>query len=254
MLLIALTPAGTSSAAFAALFGGNVVFALLMTLVSSLGCIILIPLAFGTIGMGSADGIASAGPPAAGLLVTLSEVLLVPMVLAVPLRRIPVVVAVSRTWGKAITVLLLALMMFLIIANQRQAILMPPRTLVIPLLVAFLSYGVFVAAGLLAFRRAPGNRISAMTCSAYTNSGLTMALAVGFDSTVMLTVVMGQLAWAMLPLVTRPLTARIGAGSFGLNLAQGTEISQIPQVINTADLSLLRSLNEFASHKSATNR
>ncbi len=206
VLLLALTPAGTSSAAFTGLFGGNVAAALFITLLSSGAAIVLIPMGF------AAAGIEGAAPPPVMLLVTLTQCVLLPALLAYPLRRVKAAVSFSVEWGKTITVLLLALMVFVIIAGQRSNILRDPATLPVPLLVAALCYAVFIAAGWLPFRASPGNRIAALTCSAYNNSGLSMALVlVGFAPKTVMTIVMAEVCWTLMPLATRKLMAVICA-------------------------------------------
>ncbi len=204
LMLLALLPPGTSSAAFAGLFGGSVPAALFLTLLSSLTAVVLIPGSFALLGE---PGI---NPPVDRLLFALLECVLLPVILAYALRRRPRLGRLSDEYGKMLTILLLAIIFLSIIAGKRGAILADPAALVIPFSVAAGSYALFIAAALVCFRRSPPVRIALLTCSAYNNSALGMTLALlDFPSVVVLTIVLCQVCWVLLPVFTRPLISAI---------------------------------------------
>ena len=201
---LGLIPAGASSSAFTNVFGGSVSTALLLTLISSIGSVFLIPALCETVAHTHLTA------SAVSLFVTLAEAILIPGLLAIPLRRSHRLVTWCNQDGKLVSILLLAAMSLIIISGQRDTILFEPSSLIEPTFIALGCYLIFIIAGLPLFRQKPESRIATLTCSAYINTGIGMSLAItDFPREAVLEMVMAQLCWTVLPLATNPIVRRM---------------------------------------------
>jgi BASS family bile acid:Na+ symporter len=204
ILLLALLPAGASSPAFTNIFGGNVPTALFITLLSSAASVFLIPVLFETVGH------MQVAVPSFKLFMTLLETIIIPAAIGFPLRGKFGLTQFSAQNGRLISVLLMSAIVVIIIAHQRQTILFDPASLITPLIVAIACYAIFMGVALPLFARAPESRIAVFTSSTFNNTVVGFSLAlIDFPTQVVLTMVMAQLCWCLLPLATQPMIARM---------------------------------------------
>lgn len=203
VLLIALLPAGASSPALTHLFQGNVTLAFAVTLMSSALSVAVIPLTMAQIG-----GLHVA-VNAQAIFGTLVVCLILPWLFYSGLRRNAPLRRFSERHGRLASILLVALIIFIVIAKQRDVILADPSGLIAPCLVALGCYLAFGLAGLV--NRAPyPDRAAYGVCSLFNNAALGVSLALlYFGPLVTLTAVAAEIIWSLLPFPLHPLLERI---------------------------------------------
>ncbi len=203
ILLLALLPAALSSPAFANLFGGNVLLAFSITLMSSVLALLLIPLYI------SFFGHMQVGIDPLPLFRTLLLCIVAPACLYFLLRNRLPVQAFSEKHGGFLSVLLAAAIIFIVVAKQRSHIWQQPADLLCPLLIAMGCYAVFAAAGF-SIRALKADRVSYGVCATFNNAALGVSLALlHFDQKTVLFTVAAELVWALLPFFIAPLSRRL---------------------------------------------
>lgn len=199
VFLQSVLPAAVSSPAFTAIYGGAVAAAFAIVIVSQLLTPALIPLQFTLLGGGHVT------PSPEQLFVTLVICILLPMAFYALLRRH----AGSSDWfyanSKLISILLIAFVIALAVAKQRDVILGHLDALLIALIVNLVCFAAYIAFGwLFAARRRREERLAFATCSGFNNAALGVSLALmHFAPEVVLFVAVGEIAWSLLPMMMR---------------------------------------------------
>lgn len=201
VFLLALVPAAVSSPAFAHMFGGSVPPAFAVVIVSTLLAPFLIPLQFAW-----ASEVAMDISPL-GLFRTLAFCIFLPMAVYFATRRF-------RRWGhamydnvKLISIILVAFVIALVIAKQRDVILADVGGLVLPFLGCMACYAVFIlCASWLGRGKSTDIRITYTVCSTFNNVALGVSLAlVHFPPKIILFVAVSEMGWSVLPMMMKML-------------------------------------------------
>ncbi len=203
ILLLGLCPAGASSAGLTGLYNGNVTLALLITIISNIASVLLIPLVIGTLHHTVID------MPILGLLKTLSICILLPGALYLLLRRRAALIRYSRNYGRLTMVVLLSLITFLVITKKRDYFLTHPQDILVPLLIGFVLYAVAIIYGF-SLRGKNADRIAYSVCSTFNNTALGIGLALlYFDEKTIILMIATEITWALLPAIMQPLLRRL---------------------------------------------
>jgi len=199
VFLLALVPAAVSSPAFAHMFGGRVPPAFAIVIVSTFLAPFLIPLQFYW-----ASEVALDISPL-GLFRTLAFCIFLPMILYFMTRRF-------TRWGqkmydnvKVISIVLVAFVIALVIAKQREVILADIPALLVPFIACVGCYGMFVLCAVWLGKKQPRDtQTTYVVCSAFNNVALGVSLAlVHFPPKIILFVAVSEMAWAILPIVMK---------------------------------------------------
>lgn len=206
VFLLALVPAAVSSPAFAHMFGGAVPPAFAIVIVSTLLAPFLIPLQFYW-----ASEVAMDISPL-GLFKTLAFCIFLPMMLYFFTRGF-------KAWGqvmydnvKVISITLVAFVIALVIAKQRDAILVDIPALGVPFAASFACYIIFVVVAVWLAKKQPGDiKITYAVCSGFNNVALGVSLAlIHFPAKIILLVAVSEIAWATLPMIMKKLVSISG--------------------------------------------
>lgn len=201
VFLLALVPAAVSSPAFAHMFGGSVPPAFAISIVSTLLAPFMIPLQFTW-----ASEVALDISPL-GLFKTLAFCIFLPMLLYFLTRRF-------ARWGnrmydnvKVISIVLVAFVIALVIAKQRDMILGNIPALATPLVASLTCFFIFLMAGMWLGRKQPRDiQTTYIVCSGFNNVALGVSLAlVHFPPNIILLVAVSEAAWALLPIIIKRL-------------------------------------------------
>lgn len=194
VLLLSLMPAGVAVSALCAISGGNVALGLSLTLISSILAPVLVPAAFTFVGGGVNIDIWD-------LFFTLLMVVMVPVLAYFlgAMRIRPV-----RRWvddqTRFFSVLLLALIMGLVVAQKRDVLLHEPVFVLLSmgvLAVLFALYYLFGFLSSFAFNQSdPAGRVTVTYASGAINNALAITLAyVYFPAKVALFMVLSEVVW-----------------------------------------------------------
>ncbi len=200
IFLLALLPTAVSSPAFANMFGGSVPPAFAIVISSTLLAPFLIPLQCSLV---LAD--AHIAPSPLPLFRTLAFCVFTPMVFYFFTRNCQNLGKLMYDNVKFISIILVAFVIALVIAKQRDFILGHTAELVFPSIITITCYALFLACGWL-FARNQGyaTRVSFATCSGFNNVALGVSIAlIHFPQEVILFVAVSEVAWAMLPIMFR---------------------------------------------------
>ena len=205
LLLLALCPAGASSAALTGIYGGNVGLGLLLTIISSLTCIVTIPWL--------TDALASVQVAVSpwALMASIAFCILLPAACYYALREQKHLVMIDRRHGRLMSVVLISFLIFVVVTKKRADIFAQPEMLAVPLLLACAFYGLIL---LISFSiPAPReDRISYGIGSTFNNNALGLSLAfLYFDATTILLLLSTEIIWASLPLFVAPAVRHITA-------------------------------------------
>jgi predicted Na+-dependent transporter len=202
LLLLALCPVAAASPALTGLYGGNVTLAFALTIFSSLTCVGIIPAVM------ALAGHAEVQIPALSMLKTLSLCILAPCLLFAASARVPQMRTLADKSGKLISVVLIALLIFTVIAKKRDYFLDHPEGSLLPLALtaAFYLLCYFMPMG---FGKSRADRIGYMTCSGFNNVALSAGLAfLYFDERTIVFCVVAEFVWSLLPFVASRAPAR----------------------------------------------
>jgi bile acid:Na+ symporter, BASS family len=199
IFLLACLPTAVSSPAFAHMFGGRVPPAFAIVILSTCLAPLLIPLHFSWVG-----GMMVAPSPMP-LFTTLVLCVLVPMFFYRLARRHRAVEQWMYDRVKIISIVLVAFVIALVIAKQREVILADVTALWVPFVAIMLCYTVFIVVGWVLAGRVPRDvAISMATCSGFNNVALGVSVALlHFPPDVVLFVAVSEVGWAMLPMLMR---------------------------------------------------
>lgn len=202
VLLITLLPAGVSSPAFTSLFNGNVTLAFIVTFISSAMCLMLIPIYISTI---EYNGVSIDPIP---LFRTLALCILLPICLHSFLRESTRIKKYNQLHGRFTSVLLIAAIIFIVIAKERHEILHDATAFILPAVIALVCFSIFLLVSF-SFKATASNRIAYVICSTFNNAALGVSVAViHFETKVVLATVAAELMWALLPIFVQPLIKR----------------------------------------------
>ncbi|NBO21491.1 MAG: hypothetical protein EBU97_06125, partial [Rhodobacteraceae bacterium] len=195
IFLLALVPPAVSSPAFVNLFGGHIASAFSLVLLSTLAAPLLIPLQFALVG----DGAVAPAPQF--LFKTLVLCIFIPILCYGVARRHEQVSHYIYRRNKFLAIILVAFIITLVVAKQRDVILADVGAIVPMVAINLLCFIVFLLVGWkFAPRSDPTMRITYATCSMFNNVALCVSLALlHFHSDVILFVTAGEMAWALLP-------------------------------------------------------
>ncbi len=197
--LLALVPAAVSTPAFSQLFGGSVPPAFAIVIIGTLLAPIMIPLQFSLF----ADQ--AVAPSPAPLFKTLAFCIFTPMVIYAVTKHIKKLHHTMYSNGKAISIILVAFVIALVVGKQREVILSDVSALIVPLVCTFFLNIVFMAFGFWFGRKSVRDeQITYATCSGFSNVALGVSLALlHFPAPVILLVAVSEIAWAMLPMMMK---------------------------------------------------
>lgn len=200
IFLLAILPTAVSSPAFANMFGGSVPPAFALVILSTTLAPFLITLQCSLV---LAD--ASITPSPLPLFRTLTFCVFVPMLVYFMTRNFSRFGKVMYDNVKIISIVLVAFVIALVIAKQREFILNHTSEIIIPILLTIACYLIFLSCGWL-YTRGKGReiRISFATCSMFNNVALGVSVALlHFPQNVILFVAVSEMAWAVLPMLFR---------------------------------------------------
>jgi bile acid:Na+ symporter, BASS family len=200
IFLLALLPTAVSSPAFANMFGGRVPPTFAIVILSTILAPFLIPMQCSLV---LAD--ANITPTPLPLFKTLAFCVFVPMVLYFATRKFTRLGTVMYDNVKLFSIILVAFVIALVIAKQREFIINHTADIIIPILLTLVCYSIFLACGWLFARgQARDIRISFATCSMFNNIALGVSIALlHFPQNVILFVAVSEMAWAVLPMMFR---------------------------------------------------
>lgn len=192
VLLLSLMPAGVSVSALCAISGGNVALGLSLTLITSVLAPVLVPAAFSFIGN-------DVGINIWDLFLTLLLVVLVPVLVYFGgAIRVPAV----RQWvgdtTRFFSVVILALIMCIVVAQKRETLMQEPMFVVASLIVLAGLFALYYLFGLVAgvVKEDRGSRIAITYASGAINNALAIALAYAyFTPKVALFMVLSEVVW-----------------------------------------------------------
>jgi len=203
IFLLALCPAGASSAALTGLYNGNVTLALLVTVISSVASVFLIPVMMSTFGHMVIH------LPITSMLETLVFCILLPGALYIPLRRHKPLLDFTHHYGRLTTVIIISVMAFIVIAKKRDYFFDHPEQIFEATLVCATWYAVAALIGF-AMRVPREDRIAYGVGSAFNNSALGIGLAfMYFDEKTVILLIATEVIWCALPLAMQPIIRRI---------------------------------------------
>lgn len=200
IFLLAILPTAVSSPAFANMFGGRVPPAFAIVILSTSLAPFLITLQCSLV---LAD--ASVTPTPLPLFRTLTFCVFVPMLLYFITHNFARLGKVMYDNVKIISIVLVAFVIALVIAKQREFILDNTAGIIIPILLTLVCYIIFLACGWLFTKgKDRETRISFATCSMFNNVALGVSVALlHFPQNVILFVAVSEMAWAVLPMMFR---------------------------------------------------
>ncbi len=198
VFLLALVPAGVASPAFASIYGGAVAPAFAIVIVSQILTPFLIPLQFAWLG-----GVAAAPEPKA-LFMTMVWCIFVPMLVYAAIRHHKPTSAYMYAQNKLFSVLLVAFVIAMAIAKQREVIL-SGEGLLGAFIITTLCFACFIAFAWFLLPKRPRNeRITYTVCSSFNNAALGVSLALlHFAPDVVLFVAVSEISWSLLPFMFR---------------------------------------------------
>lgn len=205
VFLLALLPTAVSSPAFAHMFGGKAAPAFALVILSTTLAPFIIPLQCALL-----LNDPSIAPTPFPLFKTLAFCVFTPMVACFLTRKMEKLGAVMYNNVKLISIILVAFVIALVIAKQRDFILSHTHELLLPILLTLVCYFVFLACGWwFARNQSRENRISITACSGFNNVALGVSVALlHFPQSVIVFVAVSEMAWAMMPIMFKNLFLR----------------------------------------------
>lgn len=200
IFLLAILPTAVSSPAFANMFGGRVPPAFAIVILSTVLAPFLITLQCSLV---LSDP--SITPSPLPLFRTLALCIFAPMLVYYFTRNFVRFGKVMYDNVKIISIILVAFVIALVIAKQREFILGNTAGIIVPILLTLVCYIIFLACGwLFAGKNDRAMKISFATCSMFNNVALGVSVALlHFPQNVILFVAVSEMAWAVLPMLFR---------------------------------------------------
>jgi predicted Na+-dependent transporter len=203
ILLLATVPAAVSTPAFVAIYNGAMPTAFAIATISQIITPFMVPLQFTWL---TYFGLADNGqviPEPAHLFMTMVWCIFVPMLVYAFTRHHKRSAAFIYREGKHMAIWLVAFVIALVVAKQRDVILSNLPMLGFSLSVALACFAVFIPFGWWFGRKRPlAERVTYTTCSAFNNVALSVSLALlHFSADVVVFVAISEIAWSCLPLL-----------------------------------------------------
>lgn len=197
VFLLSTLPAAVSSPALSAIYGGAVPASFAIVIISQLLTPFMIPLQFALMGN------VQAAPSPAHLFATMVWCIFVPMIAYALVRRQKHVSNWAHANGKLASMLLIAFVIALAVAKQRDVILSNHIGLLVSLVITLICFTAYMLIGWYAmWKCAREERITFATCSAFNNAALGVSLALlHFPPNVILFVAVSEIGWSLLPLL-----------------------------------------------------
>lgn len=195
ILLLSVVPAAVSSPAFASIYSGTVPLAFAIVVISQLATPVLIPLQF------MLAGSEHVTPSPSHLFMTLLLCIALPMIAYRFTKKHAASRALLMGQNKFLSILLIAFIIGLAVAKQRDVILASPVAVLPPLAVALGCYVMYMLLGwYLNLKNTIAERITYSTCSCFNNAALAVSLGLlHFPPNVVLFVAASEIGWALLP-------------------------------------------------------
>lgn len=205
VFLLSVVPAGVSSPAIGSIYGGAVAPGFAIVILSQLAAPFMIPLQFTWLSHFDQGTAAHIMPSPTQLFTTMVWCILVPMLVHALVKKHQSSAAWFTRHNKFLSVLLIAFVIALAIAKQKEVILASGWGLLGILLITILCYTIYMISGwYLAARQAYPARITYAACSVFNNAALGVSLALlHFPPSVLLFVAVSEIGWAMLPMMFR---------------------------------------------------
>jgi predicted Na+-dependent transporter len=197
IFLLSMVPAGVASPAFANIYGGSVAPAFAIVILSQLLTPFLIPLQFAWMG-----GVMVSPSPLA-LFITMVWCIFLPTLIFLFVKRHSPTASYIYSQNKLFSVLLVAFVIAMALAKQRDVILGNLPGLAVPLIITFACFSIYITFGWFIFPNLPrSQRITFGVCSSFNNAALGVSLALlHFPAPVILFVAISEIAWALLPMM-----------------------------------------------------
>ncbi len=192
VLLLALMPAGVVVPALCGMTGGNVALGLGLVVSSSFLVPLIVPVVFELVGVGGIE------LDAIGMSMTLSAIIFIPVILYFfTVRKIEPVKLKIKEWSSSAAVLLIALVITIVIAKEREQIFNDPQMLVTLIIVSVcMTFLFYVFAWFYGVKKERGERISYTLASGASNPALGISLAfMYFSSKIVLFMVLSEVSW-----------------------------------------------------------
>lgn len=194
-LLLGLCPAAIASPAFVGLYNGNVALAFVLSVLTNVGSVFLIPAAMSLLTHSTQQ------VSAFSLLKSLAECVLLPGALFLLTRRNRIIKTFAQNKGRMITVVLGSLGIFIALSKKRAFILGHLDEELVLVLAVSLFYIVSAALGY-AFKNARKDKKTYGISASFNNIGIGISLAiVYFDERTIALIVVAQILWPILPFV-----------------------------------------------------
>lgn len=204
VFLLTVVPAGVSSPAIAHIYGGLVAPGFAIVILSQLATPFLIPAQFALLAkLDAASGGAAVAPSPLDLFVTMVWCIFVPIIVFYCVRGHQGLKEYALRQNKFFSMLLIAFVIALAIAKQRDILLSHVPDMAMSLVVAVLCFVTYmVAAWVFAAKLEKAERVTFAACSAFNNAALGVSLALlHFSGPVILFVAVSEIAWACLPML-----------------------------------------------------
>jgi len=204
VFLLAVLPAGVSSPAISHIYGGVVAPGFAIVILSQLATPLLIPLQFALVGAFDVQAAATQVVPSpVDLFLTMVWCIFVPMMVYGFVRTQRSIADYVLAQNKVLSMLLVAFVIAMAIAKQRDILLLHIPDMALSLVVTVLCFVCFMFAGWFFSRRADrAERITYAACSVFNNAALGVSLALlHFPPPIVLFVAVSEIAWSLLPLL-----------------------------------------------------
>ena len=203
VFLLAVLPAGVSSPAIAHIYGGIVAPGFAIVILSQLATPFLIPLQFALVGHLDMSHRLQVMPSPLDLFMTMVWCIFVPIMAYWFLRKKEKLATYILAQNKLFSMLLVAFVIAMAIAKQREILLSHIGDMALSLVVAVMCFVSFmVAAWAYAQRLSRPERITYAACSVFNNAALGVSLALlHFLPPIILFVAVSEIAWSLLPLL-----------------------------------------------------
>jgi bile acid:Na+ symporter, BASS family len=201
VLLLTALPAATSSPAITNIYGGGVASAFVVVILSQMATPFVLPLQFAWLREAGFVPETQIIPPPVNLFITMVWCIFVPMAAYLFTRKHKPSADYIYAQTKWLSTILVAFIIALAIAKQRDVILSDGAGFLIAFLVSLGCYVIYMLFGWHFSRKLPDvKRITFTTCSTFNNAILGVSLALmHFGPDVVLFVAVSEMAWSTLP-------------------------------------------------------
>ena len=203
VFLLTALPAGVSSPAIASIYGGVMAPGFAIVIISQLMVPFVIPAQFAWLGAMDGSVGAPVMPQPFDLFLTMVWCIFVPMAMYVLLKGQKKLADTMQAQGKFLSMLLVALVIALVVAKQRDVMLAQGLGLGVALAVSVFCFVSFMAVGWWSgVKQERSVRTTYAACSCFNNAALGVSLALlHFSPQIVMFVAVSEMAWSLLPLL-----------------------------------------------------